>query len=98
MQGERMERRGQRRMQADGAAWTVRRGLLQRVHLVAADRRADHYHRGCIETPARNQVADRAVDAGAGTVDVGAEPDAARRRAAVHSAALLSDPAAAPTS
>ena len=48
---------------------------------VAADRRPDHHHRGGVETAAFDQVANGAVDAGADTVIVGAQPDPARRHA-----------------
>ena len=59
-------------------------------YLQAADRWRNHHHRGRIETPALDQVADRAIDAGTETVIVGAERDPARRRGAVHSAAVRS--------
>jgi len=41
-------------------------------------RRRDH-HRGGIEAPTRNQIADRRIDAGRDTVIVGTQPDAPRR-------------------
>src|SRR4051812_30225314 len=91
MHGQRMKGCGERGMQADGAAPAACRRLAQRLHLVAADRGTDHHHRGRIETPAFDQAADGAVDAGTETVIVGAEPDTARRRIAVHSAAVRSD-------
>ena len=60
---QRTERRGQSRVQADRAARARRRSGLQRGDLVAADRRADHHHRRRIETAARDQIANGAVDA-----------------------------------
>src|SRR5471032_576748 len=97
--GQRMERCGQRGMQADGAARIMRGRGDKRMDLVAADRRANHHYRSRIETPAFDQIADRAVDAGAETVIVGAEPDAAQRGVAIHSAAVRSrSPAVASTS
>ena len=80
MHGQRPERRGQRRMQADRAARILGGGGLQRSDLVAADRRPHHHHRCGIEPAALDQVADRAVDAGTDAVVVGAQPDTARRR------------------
>src|SRR4051794_19880542 len=85
-----MERHGQRSVQADGAARIFCRGLVERADLVAADRRRNHHRRGGIETPALDQVADCAVDAGTETVIVGTEPETARRRVAAHSAAVRS--------
>src|SRR5258707_10218854 len=77
-------------MQANGAARAAGGDSLKRVDLVTADRRADHHHRCGIETAAPDQVANGAVDAGTDTVIVGAQPDAARRRGVVHSAAVRS--------
>ncbi len=84
--GQRMERRGQRDVQADRTR-RVRGCRLQRVDLFAPDRGAHHHHRGGIETPAFDQRADAAIDARAEAVVIGAQPDAARRRLA-HSAAF----------
>src|SRR5439155_1223271 len=70
-------------------------GLLQGCDLVAADRRRHHHHRGGVEAAALDQVANGAVDAGADTVIVGAQPDPARRRGIVHSAAVRSTLSAA---
>src|SRR5262245_30353393 len=89
MHGERTERRGQRDVQADGAARTCARDILQRRDLIAADRRTYHHYRSRIETAALDQIADGAVDAGTDPVIVGAQPDAARRRFS-HSAAVRS--------
>src|SRR5258708_8047742 len=88
--GQRPKRRRQRDVQADRAARAVGGDATKRAGFVAADRRADHHHRGGVETTAPDQVANGAVDAGTYSVIVGAQPDAARRRGAVHSAAVRS--------
>ena len=96
--GQRPERRRQRDVQADRAARAFACRLLQGCDLVAADRRRHHHHRGGVEAAALDQVANGAVDAGADTVIVGAQPDPARRRGIVHSAAVRSMLSAAPGS
>ena len=63
---------------------------LSALDFVAADGRADHHDRCGIETAALDQVADGMVDAGTDAVIVGAQPNAARLRGIVHSAAVLS--------
>jgi hypothetical protein len=77
-------------MQADGASRTACRDGLKRADFVTADGRTDHHGRCRIKTAAPDQIANGAVDAGAETVIVGAQPDTARRRGVVHSAAVLS--------
>ena len=52
------KRRGQRDVQADGAARTVGGGGLSALDLVAADGRADHHDRCGIEPAALDQVAN----------------------------------------
>src|SRR5450432_437401 len=84
------KRRRQCGVQADRTTGTVGNGGLKQTNFVTADGRADHHRRCGIETATLDQVANGAVDAGTETVIVGAQPDAAQRRGAVHSAAALS--------
>src|SRR3984893_233408 len=84
------KRRRQRDVQADRTTRTVGDGGLKQADFVAADGRTDHHRRCGIEAATLDQVANGAVDAGTETVIVGAQPDAAQRRGAVHSAAVLS--------
>ena len=69
---QRTKRRGERRVQPDRAARAVRCCVLQRGDLGAANRCADHHHRGGVEAAARDQIADGAVDAIGQPVIVGA--------------------------
>ena len=75
---------------ADGGMFLPLPKMLQRGDLGAPDRCAYHHHRGGIEAAAGDQIADRAVDALGQPVIVGAQPDPARRRVVVHSAAVRS--------
>src|SRR6202000_306083 len=79
------ESRGEGDMEADRDTWIGLCRHLQCVRFVAADGRTHHHHGSGIETATFDQVAYRAVDAGADAVVVGAQPDAPR-----HSAAVLS--------
>ena len=76
--GERLERRGQRQMQADRDPLRARGENGQRHRLGARERGRHHHHRRGIDAAAQNEFADRVVDAGRNSVIVGAEPDAAR--------------------
>ena len=77
---QRLKRRGQRDVQADRAARTVAR---QRACSASTSSRAIAGPTTITEValirPRCDQIADRAVDAGADAVIVGAQPDAARR-------------------
>src|SRR6266403_1424238 len=90
MHRQRPKRRRQGRVQADRATMAVRDDVLKRIDFLAADRRTYHHDRRRVEAAVLDQVANRAVDAGTEAVIVGAQPDTARRRGVVHSAAVRS--------
>ena len=76
---QRPERRGQRHMQADRHARRAALSSVERDRFRAMKARRHHHHRGGVEAPAHDQIADRGVDRRRDAVVVGAQPDAARR-------------------
>ena len=67
-------------MQADRDARRAGIEDVERDRLGAREARRHHHHRGGVEAPAHDQIADRRVDAGRDAVIVGAQPDATRAR------------------